>query len=43
MCSDDDNLLGMNVNAVKKRTEAFLVAGTEFGLDLNAEKTKYTY
>jgi len=41
--ADDDNLLGIIVNAVKKRTEALLVACTGFGLELNAEKTKYTY
>jgi len=42
MHADDDNL-DIIVNAVKKRTEALLFACTEFGLELNTEKTKYTY
>jgi len=33
MHADDDKLLGIIVNAVKKRTEALLFASTEFGLD----------
>jgi hypothetical protein len=43
MRADYDNLLGIIINAVKKRTEALLFASAEFGLELNAEKAKYTY
>jgi hypothetical protein len=37
----DVNILGGSVHAVKKNTEALVVASKEFGLEVNAEETKY--
>jgi hypothetical protein len=37
----DDNILGASVHAIKKNTEALVVATKEIGLEVNAEKTKY--
>jgi hypothetical protein len=34
-------ILGGSVHAIKKNTEALVVASKEIGLELNAEKTKY--
>jgi hypothetical protein len=34
-------LLGGSVHAIKKNTEALVVASKEIGLEVNAEKTKY--
>jgi hypothetical protein len=39
--ADDVNILGGSVDAVKKNTEALIVATKEIGLEVNAEKTKY--
>jgi hypothetical protein len=39
--SDDANVLGGSTNAIKKNTEALVVASKEIGLEVNAEKTKY--
>jgi pimeloyl-CoA synthetase len=33
--------LGRSVHAIKKNTEALVVASQEIGLEVNAEKTKY--
>jgi hypothetical protein len=33
--------LGGSVHAIKKNTEALVVASKEIGLEVNAEKTKY--
>jgi hypothetical protein len=33
--------LGGSAHAIKKNTEALLVASKEFGLEVNAEKSKY--
>jgi len=33
--------LGRSVHAIKKYTEAFVVASKEIGLEVNADKTKY--
>jgi hypothetical protein len=33
--------LGGSVRAIKKNTEALVVASKEIGLEVNAEKTKY--
>jgi hypothetical protein len=34
-------ILGGSIHAIKKNTEALLVASKEIGLEVNAEKTKY--
>jgi hypothetical protein len=39
--ADDVNILGGCVQAIKKNTEALVVASKEIGLEVNAEKTKY--
>jgi hypothetical protein len=39
--ADDDNILGGSVHAIKKNTEALVVASKKIGLEVNAEKTKY--
>jgi hypothetical protein len=39
--ADDDNLLGDNVDTVKKSTETLIDAFEEGALEINAEKTKY--
>jgi hypothetical protein len=41
VCAADVNLLGDNVNTIKKKTETSTDASTEIGLKENAEKTKY--
>jgi hypothetical protein len=39
--SDDVNLLGDNIDTIKKNTEALIDASKEVGLEINVEKTKY--
>jgi hypothetical protein len=39
--ADDVNLLGGSVNTIKDNTETLLEAGSDIGLEINAEKTKY--
>jgi hypothetical protein len=39
--ADDVNILGRRIHAIKKNTEALVVASKEIGLQVNAEKTKY--
>jgi hypothetical protein len=39
--ADDVNLLGDNINAIKRITEALIDARKEVGLEVNTEKTKY--
>jgi hypothetical protein len=39
--ADDVSVLGGSVHAIKKNTEALVVASKEIGLEVNAEKTKY--
>ena len=39
--ADDDNILGGSVHTVKENAESFVVASKEFGLEVNADKTKY--
>jgi hypothetical protein len=41
--ADGVNLLGDNMNSVKKTTETLTDASKEVGLEVNAEKTKYMY
>jgi hypothetical protein len=39
----DVNLLAKNINIIQKNTEALLDARKEVGLEVNIEKTKYTF
>jgi hypothetical protein len=39
--ADDVNILGGSVHAIKKNTEALVVAIKEIGLEVNGEKTTY--
>jgi UDP-N-acetylglucosamine 2-epimerase len=39
--ADDVNLLGDNIDAIKKNTQTLTDASEEVGLGVNAEKTKY--
>jgi hypothetical protein len=39
--ADDVNLLGDNIDTIKKNTETLIDAGKEVGLEINVEKTKY--
>jgi hypothetical protein len=39
--ADDVNMLGESINAVKKNTEALIVASKEIGVEVNAEKNEY--
>jgi hypothetical protein len=39
--ADDINILGGSIHAIKKNTQALVVASKEIGLEVNAERTKY--
>jgi hypothetical protein len=41
--ADDVNLLGDNINAIKKNTEAPIDASNEVGLEVDTEKTMYMW
>ena len=40
--ADDVNILGGRVYTVKENAEALVVASKEIGLEVNADKTKYS-
>jgi hypothetical protein len=39
--ADDVNLLGDNINIIRKNTETLIDASIEVGLEINVEKTRY--
>jgi hypothetical protein len=39
--ADDVNLLGDNIDTIKKNTETVIDASMEVGLEINVEQTKY--
>jgi hypothetical protein len=39
--ADDVNILGGSIHIIKENAKAILVASKEFGLEVNADKTKY--
>jgi hypothetical protein len=41
--TDNVNIVGRNINTIKKNTDCMLVADKDAGLEVNAEKTKYMF
>jgi hypothetical protein len=39
--ADDVNLLGDNIDTVRKNTETLIDASKEVGIEINVDKTKY--
>jgi hypothetical protein len=39
--ADDVNLLGDNIDTIKKNTDILIDASKEIGLEINVDKTKY--
>jgi len=39
--ASDFNILEVSIHTIKENAEAFVVASKEFGLEVNADKTKY--
>jgi hypothetical protein len=39
--ADEVNILGGSIHAIRKNTQALLIASKEIGLEIHAEKTKY--
>jgi hypothetical protein len=40
--ADNENLLGDNIDTIKKSTEVSIYASKEVGLEINVKKTKYS-
>jgi hypothetical protein len=43
VCADDVNLLGGNIDTIKKNMECLIYSSKEVGLEVNEAKTKYTF